>query len=548
MSAQVIDLPRRPGKHKCPQCSHLRKNKTDKPLSVHYDGGKLFYRCHHCEYKGQVESGYSQTRRVSYTKPSFKPADGPNEKLLAWFQSRCIPADIVKRHRIESREVRFAEVTKRAIAFPYYRGGELVNVKYRSAEKNFKMETGAELTFYGMDDIDPACVLVVEGEIDKLTCEFAGFKSCISVPNGAGTNLDILANVEHLLDPVKKFIIAGDNDIKGEELQAKLIRRLGPERCWRVEWPEGCKDANEALMTYGLEAVREAIEWARPLPVEGAFEFKDLLPDLVRLYNEGRPRGLNPGWENVREFYKPRLGQWTVITGTPNAGKSSFCRALLVNLATLHDWQFVVFPPEDCPPEEYWSLLLELKTNQPFDDGPTPRMDWETVLEASQWVDKHFVILNPKDGERDFDSLIEKGKAFILRRGINGIVIDPWNRVEHFRPAGMTETDYVAASLDKFCTITKLYGLHNFIVAHPAKPRVDKTGEYVKTTLYDISGSAHWHNMSDFGIVLWRNKQDDTQPSEIQVQKVRSRWCGKLGVAELYHNRVTGVFTEYPRS
>jgi len=174
-------------------------------------------------------------------------------------------------------------------------------------------------------------------------------------------------------------------------------------------------------------------------------------------------------------------------------------------------------------------------------------MDFDEVLEASQWVDKHFVILNPKDGERDFDSLVEKSKAFILRRGINGIVFDPWNRVEHHRPAGMNETDYTAICLDKFCTLSKLYQLHNFIVAHPAKPRVDKSGQYAKTTLYDISGSAHWHNMSDFGLVLWRDKQDDAQPNEVQVQKVRSRWCGKLGVAELYFQKVTGRFTEYPR-
>ena len=40
-----------------------------------------------------------------------------------------------------------------AIAFPYYRQGELVNVKYRSLEgKYFRMAPGSERILYGVDD------------------------------------------------------------------------------------------------------------------------------------------------------------------------------------------------------------------------------------------------------------------------------------------------------------------------------------------------------------------------------------------------------------
>jgi twinkle protein len=168
----------------------------------------------------------------------------------------------------------------------------------------------------------------------------------------------------------------------------------------------------------------------------------------------------------------------------------------------------------------------------------------ETMLEASRWVDQHFVILNPPDGQRDFDSLLEKAKAYILRRGINGLVIDPWNRVEHHRPEGMTGTEYIGICLDKLSTFSKLYQLHNFIVAHPAKPRVGRDGQYVKGTLYDISDSAHFHNMSDFGLILWRDKENADAPVEINIQKVRSRWCGKLGMAHLFYDMVTGRYSE----
>jgi hypothetical protein len=74
-----------------------------------------------------------------------------------------------------------------AVIFPYFRNAELVNRKYRTtAGKHFRLEAGCELTLYGVDDIDPEKPLIwVEGELDKLTVEIAGFRTAISVSNGA---------------------------------------------------------------------------------------------------------------------------------------------------------------------------------------------------------------------------------------------------------------------------------------------------------------------------------------------------------------------------
>ena len=40
------------------------------------------------------------------------------------------------------------------IQFPYLRGGEVVNIKYRTKSKHFCMVSKAERILYGMDDID----------------------------------------------------------------------------------------------------------------------------------------------------------------------------------------------------------------------------------------------------------------------------------------------------------------------------------------------------------------------------------------------------------
>jgi twinkle protein len=75
---------------------------------------------------------------------------------------------------------------RRVINFNYFRENKLVNVKYRDSEKNFKMVSGAELIFYGLDNIKELDkVYVVEGEMDALSLHEAGVYSVCSVPNGA---------------------------------------------------------------------------------------------------------------------------------------------------------------------------------------------------------------------------------------------------------------------------------------------------------------------------------------------------------------------------
>jgi twinkle protein len=143
----------------------------------------------------------------------------------------------------------------------------VVNIKYRDFQKHFRMAGGAERVLYGLDDIHGDTVVWVEGEPDKLAVEVAGHVSCVSVPDGAPSpntkdyqaKFDYLASAEDLLAPIRKHIIAVDDDLPGEKLAEELIRRLGPERCWRVQWPSACKDANEVLMRYGPAALAECL-------------------------------------------------------------------------------------------------------------------------------------------------------------------------------------------------------------------------------------------------------------------------------------------------
>ena len=129
----------------------------------------------------------------------------------------------------------------RAIKILLEENGVLINTKYRSALKHFRMVTGAELIPYNIDAIadTPECI-ITEGEFDACAFMTAGRKDVISVPAGAQSNLTWMDRfVESHFEPKKVIYIAADEDGAGQALRHELVRRLGAERCRLVHFGPG---------------------------------------------------------------------------------------------------------------------------------------------------------------------------------------------------------------------------------------------------------------------------------------------------------------------
>jgi twinkle protein len=269
-----IDLKGRiSGNHKliCPKCSQDRKKKNDPCLSVNITEG--VYNCHNCGWKGTVKK-IEKTGEKNYIVPQINNTD-LSDKTLSWFLKRQISKATVMRYKITESKEFMPQVSeeRNCINFNYFRDDQLVNVKFRDAQKNFKMIPKAEMIFYGLDFIkDHPEVVICEGEMDALSFYEAGIFYVISVPNGASKGnqkLEYLNNCWSYFDDKTKIIIATDSDGPGVILRDELSRRLGQERCLYVSYPEGCKDANDVLMKHGPEAVRKLVDEAAEFPIEG---------------------------------------------------------------------------------------------------------------------------------------------------------------------------------------------------------------------------------------------------------------------------------------
>jgi len=69
-------------------------------------------------------------------------------------------------------------------------------------------------------------------------------------------------------------------------------------------------------------------------------------------------------------------------------------------------------------------------------------------------------------------------KILNYRYGLHGLIIDPWNTVEHKFRQGESETNYVSRMLAFINSFAKINELHIWIVAHPKKWNTMETGVY----------------------------------------------------------------------
>ena len=258
-----------------------------------------------------------------------------------------------------------------------------------------------------------------------------------------------------------------------------------------------------------------------------------LWPQIQTLYTNGLGRGLSAGWMSLDPFYTVQKGQMTLVTGIPSHGKSTFVDNVMVNLCQAQGWQFAIFSAENYPHARYGLRLAEIWTGQPFVVGPTDRGSVEALEQAITTMHQHITLLNPPESALNVRTLLAEVQRLKETQGIDGFILDPWNELDHTRPNGVTETEYISSTLTTLRRFARTHDIHIWLVAHPAKMNRKEDGTYHIPTPYDISGSAHWRNKADMVLTIWRDDQDPAQRTTIHVQKVRFRECGAIGKVDL---------------
>jgi twinkle protein len=211
----------------------------------------------------------------------------------------------------------------------------------------------------------------------------------------------------------------------------------------------------------------------------------------------------------------------------------------MVNLAQNCSWKFAVASFEN-PPHFHIAKLSEKIVGKTFFEGAGERMTDKELTDASGFIDKHFVFLDSRDGAvSTIDSIIDRAKQAVMRLGIRGLVIDPYNYIE--KNLQSDESQSISSMLTKATAFAKAHGVHVWFIAHPAKMYPREDGSMPIPTGMSISGSAAWFAKADLGVTVHRNGDD----TEIHCWKSRFKWIGKQGAVPLAYDQSTGRYSDY---
>lgn len=569
-----IRLRKRSGQEKttCPQCSAGRKKKTDPCLSVNISQGD--YNCHNCGWMGNVRSFVPKNTLKKFERPSqdMLKSIELNDRVKKYFAGRGISESTLKKFFIHGKEEWMPQTQQkeRCIVFPYIRNTEIVNAKYRDGKKNFKLIKDAELIFFGMQTLEGRrCAIIVEGEVDALSAYEAGFGqdyepicnedgevvehelgrfAVLSVPNGAvsGNNrLEYLDNSSDYLNTIEEFVIATDNDAPGQALRDELIRRFGVEKCRTVRWeilkshqthgngPNFApKDLNEVLVHFGKEGLKSLVLSSEEIPIDGIFYVEDIFSSMLEGFKKGIQIAPPTNFGEMDNYFRWKKGDINLCTGYANAGKSTFMLQLMLTKSVWDGWKWAIFSPENYPANDFYDDLVEMYLGK-----WTTNMTEEEYTKACNFIGEHIFFVYPEN-EHDIESVHDKFRYLILKKGIDGVMIDPFNQLDSMQRSYQREDQYLSSVLKDIKRFALLNGICYNIIAHPKSPTYREDKSLPVADMYDLAGGAMWGNKVDQIISYYRPRFHEDKNSaevEIYIQKVkRKRTGGQLGHFDLY--------------
>jgi len=571
---------------RCPKCSHDRKKEHQRSacLTVNNEPNNRWWNCNHCGWSGNLEiydkfSKVWEKSRMPREQPAFY-----HKEIIEWLESKGIDQETAKLCRVFQVKGLNGHME---VAYPYYENGTLVNVMYRKMvydkekgegrEYQMRKEDGTKTVFWGLGEIkyDVPHIIITEGQTDRMTWVKCGYDNIISVPMGAPSpNTKKLDKKLEYLDPVffgilkrwyngfsgvvPKIIIATDSDAPGLFLKELLCDAIGKTKCWYVIYPPGYKDANEVyvgdvkknLDPKGKKGIDNLYKFARPYPIAGIIKLNDIREKTIHYGLNGIKEGYKTGRKHYDSLFTIKEKIMVVHTGIPSHGKSLITRDYLVALCTENPgMRWALFSPEMRPPEREYIKLAENYIGLKMDTRFKNHMSEKQRDIALDWVNERFTLINPhrlgfeKFGQVNeepgsMNNLFNYFKQLKQQEGIFGFVIDAWNRIEHMKPKGDAEEQFIGRELNRILDFLNANDLATIIVAHPTKMEEIQGGNFKMPTMYSIKGSSAWYERIDIGLCSHRkdlyinlNKgikgadpnwvKDVSAATELHVQKMK---------------------------
>lgn len=393
------------------------------------------------------------------------------------------------------------------MAFPSFEpdGKTLVHMKYIKIER----ENGKKVSWTSKDTscvlfgkqavpMDGGDLVITEGEIDAMSMYQMGYPA-VSIPFGAGNHEKWIENDYEWLECFSRIVLCMDADGAGFKGRAEIAKRLGHHRCFMVNMPDGCKDANDVLLADKQAEMFDAMESAStidPPQLKPASEFWEETREVrfpTRKDSEGVPFLFSAPWS-----IRPK--ELTIWTGFNFHGKSQLLNLTVVYLRSVNQTtcvaSFEVEPP----------VTLDIMTCQSLAQQNASVAEYE---QAFRWLTDGMMIVN-RVGVIPWRELLEIMRYAALRYRVKQFVIDSMLR------CGIGQEDFQSQKdlVDALTLFALEHECHVHLVAHSKKPQ--NSDESRPPGKYDIKGSGDISDLAHNVVCVHRNLEKQEKKEKMK--------------------------------
>lgn len=536
----------------CPVCRTTREHPNDPSLGVNVTTGAGI--CHHCGahfYVTDIADNQTNIRSITHyrhedTEKDLKKDITPIDDIaIDYLAPRCIDPKVADKAHVGSTLINGIPY----LAFPFYENDRVVNVQYKrddNRKKEFRFAPGGRMIPWNINCITDGDgtgpLYITEGMMDALAMMQSGYWNTISVPNGAGSRMEVFDNYKALIN--KNFthiVFAGDTDTAGIVLRNKVKEYFKGTDVSVVNWnwrDVHVKDANEMLIAGGTEAIANCVRNAVFEDTEGYVVATKNNPRLWNIYYKGIPEGKTIGLKDVDEIIRYLPGYMYVLTGYPGAGKSTFVNYVTMSLLHLYGWRTLYYTPEKMPEENHLKELVSIVTGKPLDNTV---MSEDLMMSADEYLSGNVLHIN--ESIDDLNKILTIAAKIVRRHGIKIFVIDPFMYLSLKELNGVTETTKITDMLRNIRRFAQKMKVLVFVIAHPRKPNLNASTPSIMQMMYEVAGSSGFFNTCDVGIALERPTPTG---NTLNITCCKSRYenLGKLGEATVHFSSKTGRYSD----
>lgn len=436
-----------------------------------------------------------QEKKKTFSKPTKKGVKKASQ-CYQYLSSRGITKETADLFRISDAVIWDHDKKQElaAVAYPYLRNGELLQVKRIGIErpngkKLIMAEADCEPCLFGWQALDAKIrsVVLCEGEIDCMTYTQLGINS-LSVPfgGGKGAKQQWIEYEYHNLDRFDEIWLSLDNDDVGREAAKEIARRLGEHRCRLVELPH--KDINECLEA-GMDAdqVFECLERAKFFDPDELCSAGDLLQETIDAFAH-RDTGLfSSPWKSLNHNFKFRAGELTLVNGVNGHGKTELVGHVAVD--AMNQGVRTCIASLELKPGK----MLARLTRQTICTASPAHAE---IVMTNEWFSDRLWVFK-LTGTAKAGRLLEIFAYARRRYGIELFVID------NLAKCGLDEEDFTGQKnfIDTLCDFKNEHNCHVILVTHARKTN----NEAAPTGKMDVKGTGALTDMPDNVMSVWRN-------------------------------------------